>query len=157
MLGDEFASRIATSAARAMAGASQQLQAERGERVLDVRLEPYFGLDGAIAGFHLLADDVTWKRQGERDLRAMVNASPEPTLVLDEDSRIQLHNAAAETMFGATSTELVGTPLANWLGEQGGPRRPARRTCRAVAAMAPSSRSSCAWVRCRANTAAARW
>jgi diguanylate cyclase (GGDEF)-like protein/PAS domain S-box-containing protein len=121
VLGDEFASRIATSAARAMAGASQQLQAERGDRLLDLRLEPYFGLDGAIAGLHLLADDVTWRRQGERDLRAMVDASPEPTMVLDEDSRIHLHNAAAEALFGAPSAELVGTPLATWLGEQGDP------------------------------------
>jgi diguanylate cyclase (GGDEF)-like protein/PAS domain S-box-containing protein len=121
VLGEEFASRIATSAARAMAGASQQLQVERGDRLLDLRLEPYFGLDGAIAGLHLLADDVTWKRQGERDLRAMVDASPEPTLVLDEDSRIHLHNASAEAIFGATSAELVGTPLATWLGEQGDP------------------------------------
>ncbi|TZF90191.1 sensor domain-containing protein, partial [Cognatilysobacter lacus] len=118
-LGHPFATQIATSAARAMAGASQQLQAERAERLLDVRLEPYFGLDGAIAGFHLLADDITWMRQGERDLRAMVNASPEPTLVLDEDSRIQLHNAPAEAMFAASATELVGTPLAAWLNEQG--------------------------------------
>ncbi|MGY4516524.1 diguanylate cyclase (GGDEF)-like protein/PAS domain S-box-containing protein [Lysobacter sp. HA18] len=115
VLGMEFAGKLQTSAARAMAGASQQLQADRGDRALDIRLEPYFGLDGAIAGFHLLAEDVTWRKQSERDLRTLVNASPEPTLVLDEDGRIQLHNDAAATLFDAANADLVGTLLPTWL------------------------------------------
>ncbi|WP_189446896.1 sensor domain-containing protein [Cognatilysobacter xinjiangensis] len=119
VLGADFAARIDSSAARAMAGASQHLQAERADRVLDVRLEPYFGLDGAIAGFHLLAEDVTWRQQGERDLRTLVNAAPEPTLVLDEDGRIEMHNAAAASVFGAQGSDLVGATLANWLSENG--------------------------------------
>ncbi|WP_462115364.1 sensor domain-containing protein, partial [Lysobacter xanthus] len=115
-LGVDVDRALATSAARAMAGASQQLQVEQGDRLLDARLEPYFGLDGAIAGFHLLAEDVTWRRQGERDLRAMVDASPEPTLVLDEDGRIRLHNAAAAEALDAAD-RLLGTPLTAWLLE----------------------------------------
>ncbi|WP_407909658.1 EAL domain-containing protein [Lysobacter claricitrinus] len=115
VLGIEFAAKLKTSAASAMAGASQQLQADHGDRALDIRLEPYFGLDGAIAGFHLLAEDVTWRKQSERDLRTLVNASPEPTLVLDEGGRIQLHNEAAAALFAATDADLVGTLLPTWL------------------------------------------
>ncbi|AXK71609.1 EAL domain-containing protein [Lysobacter sp. TY2-98] len=120
VLGLEFAGKLATSAARAMAGAPQQLQADRGDRALDIRLEPYFGVDGAIDGFHLLAEDITWRKQGERDLRTLVNASPEPTLVLDEDGRILMHNEAASTLLGASASDLIGTPLPTWLSESEG-------------------------------------
>ncbi|WP_166636876.1 sensor domain-containing protein [Cognatilysobacter terrigena] len=120
VMGMEFAGTLGTSAARALAGASQQLQADRGDRALDIRLEPYFGLDGAIDGFHLLAEDITWRKQSERDLLTLVNASPEPTLVLDEDGRIRMHNEAAATLFGAASSDLIGTQLPTWLGESEG-------------------------------------
>ncbi|WP_460833106.1 sensor domain-containing protein [Lysobacter humi (ex Lee et al. 2017)] len=121
VLGEPVVSRLDSSIARAMAGASQQLQVETAQgRSLDVRLEPYFGLDGGIAGVHVLAEDVSWRGQSERDLKALVAASPEPTLVLDESGQIQLHNEAAAALFAATSRELVGTPLTAWLSEATG-------------------------------------
>lgn len=117
VLGAEAVGRMRTSLQRALAGASQQVQVDARERVLDARLEPWFGLDGAIAGVHLLADDVTWKGQHERDMRSFLAASPEPTLVLEENGLILLHNARALELFGVTSNELVGTPLTLWLLE----------------------------------------
>jgi diguanylate cyclase (GGDEF)-like protein/PAS domain S-box-containing protein len=117
VLGPAAVERMRTSLARALAGASQHLQIEARERMLDVRLEPWFGLDGAIAGVHLLADDVTWRGQGERDMRSLLAAAPEPTLVLEENGLILFHNALALQLFGVESSELVGTPLTAWLAE----------------------------------------
>ncbi|TBR13827.1 MAG: EAL domain-containing protein [Lysobacter sp.] len=119
VLGLDADRMLATSIQRVLAGASQRLQVEaRGDRILDVRLEPHFGLDGAIAGFHLLADDVTWRGQSERDLRTMIAAAPDPTLVLDESGRIQLHNIPVMDLLGAQTADLVGTPLTAWLVEK---------------------------------------
>lgn len=117
VLGEAAVSGMRTSLQRALAGASQQLQAEARGRVLELRLEPWFGLDGAITGVHLLADDVTWRGQNERDIRSLLAAAPEPTLVLEENGLILLHNEHALAMFGVESKELVGTPLTAWLAE----------------------------------------
>lgn len=117
VLGPEAVERMRTSLHRALAGASQQLQLTARERVIEARLEPWFGLDGDITGLHLLADDVTWRGQHERDMRSLLAAAPEPTLVLEENGLILLHNASALELFGVESKELVGTPLTAWLAE----------------------------------------
>ncbi len=117
VLGAAAVEGMRTSLQRALAGASQHLQVDARDRVLDARLEPWFGLDGAIAGLHLLADDVTWRGQHERDIRALLAAAPEPTLVLEENGLILLHNPSALALFGAESKDLVGTPLTAWLAE----------------------------------------
>jgi diguanylate cyclase (GGDEF)-like protein/PAS domain S-box-containing protein len=116
-LGADAVARMRTSLQRALAGASQAFQVDARDRSLDVRLEPWFGLDGAIAGVHLLAEDVTWRGQHERDMRSLVAATPEPTLVLEENGLILLYNDAALALFGAEPKDLVGTPLTAWLAE----------------------------------------
>jgi diguanylate cyclase (GGDEF)-like protein/PAS domain S-box-containing protein len=117
VLGPDATAAMRTSLQRALAGASQRLQAEARGRVLDVRLEPWFGLDGAIAGVHLLAEDVTWRGQHERDMRSLLAAAPEPTLVLEENGLILFHNQHALDLLGVQAGELVGTPLTAWLAE----------------------------------------
>lgn len=117
VLGPDAVERMRSSLRSAMAGASQHLQVDARERVLDVRLEPWFGVDGAISGVHLLADDVTWRGQQERDIRALLAAAPDPTLVLDEGGLVELHNDAALELFGIRAEQLVGTPLTAWLAE----------------------------------------
>lgn len=118
VLGEGVVAGLRSPLASAMAGAPQQLQLHLADgRELELWLEPYFGVDGSIAGVHLLADDVTWRGQSERDMRALLAAAPEPTLLLDEGGRIELPNDAALALFGASTAELVGTPLTAWLSE----------------------------------------
>jgi PAS domain S-box-containing protein len=48
------------------------------------------------------------EREADAKLRALLDAAPDAMVIVDQDSRIVLVNAEAETMFGRARTELLG-------------------------------------------------
>jgi PAS domain S-box-containing protein len=74
-----------------------------------------YGRGHEFFGFTAMFEDVTEARriESERDdaearLRAAVDASPMPLVLLDTDGKVRLWSAAAEEMFGWTADEAMG-------------------------------------------------
>ena len=71
----------------------------------------------ALVGFTV--NSIVWKMRAARDdaarageqLRELLEAAPDPTVVVDEDGRIVLANHQVEEVFGYLPRELVGSPV----------------------------------------------
>lgn len=119
--GERAAGAMGSSVQRVLAGQSQRTQVGVGARRLDVALEPEFGADGTVEGFHLFAQDVTWRDQSTRRLQAMLDAAYEPSALLDASGTIVAINDRFRDCLLGTRDALVGQPFANWLDEASRP------------------------------------
>jgi two-component system cell cycle sensor histidine kinase/response regulator CckA len=90
-------------------------------RVIDVSLtiSPIPDEDGAIVGSSTIARDVSSRKRREAELlatearvRAMLEASLDAIVTIDERGKILEFNAAAESMFGHTRDEVIGREMA---------------------------------------------
>ncbi|WP_158550590.1 EAL domain-containing protein [Cognatiluteimonas weifangensis] len=116
-LAPDVAARLASRMRRALAGQPQQFDLPMPDgRQLQTRLQPQFGGDGSVDGFYLVAEDVSWRGQGERRFEALLTAA-EPMLLLEASGRIAQANAAATQLLGETADALLQRPFAELLGE----------------------------------------
>jgi PAS domain S-box-containing protein len=114
----------AAAFARAIASPGENVEVEMpviaadgGERVLDVVARD-LSHEPAVGGVVLNARDVTERRRTERELRqttdalrAVVEASPLPIVVLDGEHRVTAWNPSAERVLGWTAQEVIGRPM----------------------------------------------
>jgi PAS domain S-box-containing protein len=84
---------------------------------LAVRTLPVFADSGEVAGMLAIAEDVSQRREAEKELAfksellaRVVEAAPVAIDSLDVDGRVQLWNSAAEDLFGWSSEEVLGGP-----------------------------------------------
>jgi diguanylate cyclase (GGDEF)-like protein/PAS domain S-box-containing protein len=121
--GEHAAGAMGSSVQRVLAGQAQRLQVRTaGGRLLDMTLEPEFGGDGAVDGFQLLAQDVTWRSQSERRLQALLDAASEASALLDADGAVVAVNARLCELFGATRQDALARPFAQWLDASSQPQ-----------------------------------
>jgi diguanylate cyclase (GGDEF)-like protein/PAS domain S-box-containing protein len=103
---------VVAAARRALSGRVHAGRFDVGGRIADIRFEPRFGADGPVDGVHLLAQDASWRASLAQGLDALVDALPEPALVLEAaGGRVARANAAAAARFGDAREALPGRPL----------------------------------------------
>jgi PAS domain S-box-containing protein len=85
-----------------------------GPRTFLTRIRPVFD-DGSVSAACGIATDITDQKDRERELtettqrlESIVEISPDPIFVLDEDGRIERWNDAAEDVFGYPKAAVVG-------------------------------------------------
>jgi PAS domain S-box-containing protein len=74
--------------------------------------------DGRIVGTFGISHDITAVKQAESRFRRVVDAAPNPMLVVAADGTVQLVNAATERSFGYEREELIGQPVELLLPER---------------------------------------
>jgi diguanylate cyclase (GGDEF)-like protein/PAS domain S-box-containing protein len=121
--GEHAAGAMGSSVQRVLAGQAQRVQVRTaGGRLLDLALEPEFGDDGAVDGFQLFAQDVTWRSQSERRMQALLDAASEASALLDAEGAMVAVNARLCALFGITGKDALGRPLAQWLDASSRPQ-----------------------------------
>jgi PAS domain S-box-containing protein len=85
---------------------------------------PVKNRDGKIIGISSIARDVTeWKRaeqqvaESRAQLSNIINSAMDAIITVDAEQRIQLFNAAAETMFRCERGDAIGQPLDRFIPE----------------------------------------
>ncbi|QDU40884.1 Signal transduction histidine-protein kinase BarA [Maioricimonas rarisocia] len=73
---------------------------------------------GQIVGTFGISHDITALKQAEARFRRVVEAAPNPMLVVGADGRIQLINNATETLFGYERADLIGKPIERLVPEK---------------------------------------
>jgi len=114
--GEHAAAAMGPGVQGVLSGLPQEVDVPVGERLLQLRLEPHYGADGALDGFEMLGRDVSWRGQSARRLRAWVDAIPEPAALLDRSANVVMANGRLDALFGAFPGESAGKPLEAWLG-----------------------------------------
>ena len=66
---------------------------------------------GRIIGTFGLSHDITAQKEAEANFRRVIDAAPNPLVVVDQEGRIELLNAATCKSFGYDSAELIGQPI----------------------------------------------
>lgn len=96
-----------------------------GEHVFITTKHPYFAPDGRIAGIIGVSHDITERKRAEEALResearfrAILEAAPDATLLVDHDGLIRRANAESERMFGYSREELLGMSVENLMPER---------------------------------------
>lgn len=95
-----------------------------GLREIALTVSPIRDPAGEIVGASAIARDITERKRGEELLRLAVEASPEAMIMVDQDRRIVLANARAETLFGYLREDLVGQPVEMLVPERAAPAHP---------------------------------
>ena len=93
-------------------GSGLDLRARRSdgsELRVEISLAPLWTDDGLLVSAALR--DVTSKRREERLFRGLLEAAPDPMVIVDEQGCIVLVNAQAEQRFGYERSELVGQSI----------------------------------------------
>src|SRR6185503_11205573 len=74
--------------------------------------------DDQITGFQAVARDITERKLAEDALQeskallsGIISSAMDALITVDGDQRITFFNAAAESMFGYSAEEVIGTPL----------------------------------------------
>jgi PAS domain S-box-containing protein len=80
-------------------------------RVIVDRGVPRYARDGTFLGYIGCADDITERKQGEERPRQVLEAAPNAMIMVDQEGRITLVNAAAEAVFGYSRDQLIGAPI----------------------------------------------
>ena len=95
----------------------ETVETSDGPRAFLTRMCPIFD-DGTVSAVCGIAMDITDQKDRERELtettqrlESIVEISPDPIFVLDEDGRIELWNDAAEDVFGYSRADVVGKQL----------------------------------------------
>jgi PAS domain S-box-containing protein len=105
---------------RATDGAFVREEVDGAERTIpiDFSLKPVCDEDGAVELVIAEGRDISDLKETERELRenrqrlaAIVAASPDPILAIDESGTIELWNEAAEDVLGYDADDVVGEPL----------------------------------------------
>ncbi|HYR26045.1 MAG TPA: PAS domain S-box protein, partial [Aquabacterium sp.] len=147
--GDEVAwgqMREAMRQGRAWEGAVHVRRRDGGVYLDARKLTPIVGQQGHLSGFVMMGEDITERdrvasmlRASEERWRALLAASPDAVLVLDEQGCIQQINPAVEHMFGYRSAELLGRSA--WMLWPDAPLH-----------VAPVAESVLAWVQSKIDT-----
>jgi PAS domain S-box-containing protein len=89
---------------------------------------PRFAPDGTFLGYIGCADDITERKRGEELPRQVLDAAPNAMIMVNQDGRITLVNAAVETVFGYAREELIGSAIEILVPERVRPHHPGDRT-----------------------------
>lgn len=119
----DAAGAVTAAARRALVGQAQRQHVELADgRALDLHFEPRFSADGPVDGVHLLAQDAAWRASQQRGQQALLEAAPEPTLLVDATGTVAAANAAAAALLAGSPDAVIGRPLAGWLPAPGDDR-----------------------------------
>ncbi len=66
---------------------------------------------GQIIGTFGISHDITAQKQSEVNFRRVIDAAPNPLVVVDDQGNIELVNAATSRLFGYEKEELIGQPV----------------------------------------------
>ncbi len=72
---------------------------------------PLCNEDGDVVGVFGISHDITAQKQAAAIFRGIVEASPNPIIVVGRNGAIELVNAATESLFGHMRDELIGEPV----------------------------------------------
>ena len=89
---------------------------------------PRFAPDGTFLGYIGCGDDITERKRAEERPRQVLEAAPNAMIMVNQDGRITLVNAAAETLFGYAREELLGSAIEILIPESFRPHHPGDRT-----------------------------
>jgi PAS domain S-box-containing protein len=73
-----------------------------------VIISPIRNRDGQVTGYVKVAQDLTERRRAESMTRDLLEASPDPTVIVNQDGRIELVNQRTEQVFGYRREDLIG-------------------------------------------------
>ena len=93
-----------------------------------IRGVPRFAPDGTLVGYIGCADDITERKRGEELPRQVLEAAPNAMIMVNQDGRITLVNAAVETVFGYAREELIGSAIEILVPERVRSHHPGDRT-----------------------------
>jgi two-component system sensor kinase FixL len=85
---------------------------------------PRFAPDGSFLGYIGCGDDVTERKRSEERPRQVLEAAPNAMLMVNQDGRITLVNAAVEAVFGYAREELIGSAIEILVPERFRPHHP---------------------------------
>jgi PAS domain S-box-containing protein len=112
----------------------QRLRKDGSEFTARVVLTPRLAGDGTLSGFLLMSMDITDEVRVTTELertqayaRSLLESAPDAMVIVDEAGRIQLTNAATETLFGYTRDELIDRPVETLIPERYHDRHPVHR------------------------------
>ena len=88
---------------------------------------PRFAPDGTFLGYIGCGDDITERKRAEEQPRQVLEAAPNAMIMVNQDGRITLVNAAAETLFGYAREELLGSAIEILIPEPFRPHHPGDR------------------------------
>ena len=88
---------------------------------------PRFAPDGTLVGYIGCADDITERKRGEELPRQVLEAAPNAMIMVNQDGRITLVNAAVEMVFGYAREELIGSAIEILVPERVRPHHPGDR------------------------------
>jgi PAS domain S-box-containing protein len=69
------------------------------------------GKDGQPASILEINRDISAGKRAEEKFRGLLEAAPDAMVIVNQEGRIELTNAQAETLFGYTRAELIGQPV----------------------------------------------
>ena len=97
-----------------------------GRRTLLIRALPLFDSDGKVAQVHETVEDISQRKQAERELmtsemrlRAITDSAKDAVIMLESHGVITFWNPAAETIFGYSADEAVGKNVHTLLAPEG--------------------------------------
>ena len=93
----------------------REITGPAGRLTLLIRALPLFGPDGKVAQVHETVEDISQRKQAERELkasemrlRAITDSAKDAVIMLESHGVISFWNPAAETIFGYIAEEAVG-------------------------------------------------
>lgn len=104
---------------RALDGEETEGTVTIGERTLKMFYEPLTD-DGAVTGALALGIDITARLERERELRTIVESSPDPIAMKDAENRYRVVNESAVAVAGLPRDEIVGQTPTEVFGDDPG-------------------------------------
>ncbi len=83
--------------------------------------------NGVIVGTFGISHDITEQKEAEANFRRVIDAAPNPLVVVGADGEIRLVNAATKQLFGYEPEELIGQPIEILVPERLRPGHEVRR------------------------------
>ncbi|MFG0336121.1 MAG: PAS domain S-box protein, partial [Maioricimonas sp. JB049] len=97
---------------RPLTGKVEQVDRREGESIwVSTTKVPLPDEQGRIVGTIGISHDITSQKEAEERFRLVVEAAPNPMLVINHNGRIDLVNSETERSFGYTREELIGQPI----------------------------------------------
>jgi len=111
VFGEALAQPLVRRMARALSGETQQFDVQMpGGRALRARYVPQYDAQGAIEGFYMLGEDISWRGQTQQRFDALL-AAADALLLVAPDGRIVEANDAAMRLFGKERHQLLAARL----------------------------------------------
>ncbi len=93
----------------------------------EVVITPVYGAGGELIGFSKVTRDMTSRRKADQKFKDLLEAAPDPIIIVNRAGNIVIANAQTEKMFGYARNEVIGCQIEVFLPPRFHARHPAHR------------------------------